>query len=82
MQTGTGARHDGYKGAYLPKCVEEKFCELRLNGVLRSSLETFLDLEIYTGAERVGKRHRLTYIEPHPAKPEGGEVQALHVRAS
>jgi hypothetical protein len=30
----------------------------------------FLDLEMHTATEGVGKRHRLTDVEPHPAGPE------------
>ena len=29
-----------------------------------------LDLEMHTGTEGVGKRYRLTDVEPHPAGPE------------
>jgi hypothetical protein len=42
----------------------------------------FLDLEMHTGTEGVGKRHRLTDVEPHPTGPEGEEVQPLHSCAS
>jgi hypothetical protein len=64
-----------------PECVEGVFCELRTEG-FSEIRGTFLDLEMHTGTEGVGKRHRLSDVEPHPAGPEGGEVQPLHSCAS